>query len=692
MKVLWIGICLLFFVRAFGAEFDLHLRQILNIHEGKTAYTADQKNLILQSLSFKWSIPAEIPLFGKGDPSSMLKYGARLQSRTGKYFTAIVPVSSLSALKNERSVDFLYYGPPLKPLMDAAFPYVSANQSEAAGYRGDDVIVGVVDSGIDISHPDFLTENGLSRIVYLWDQTASGGAPSGFDYGKEWTKYDIDSGFCTESDEEVYDFHGTHVTGIAAGSGKQSSGLYKGISPRANIVFVKTLMTMSYVLDAVNYIFFKAKQLNKPCVINISLGNQYGSHTEYDDYNQAMDELVNYYGQNGHIIVWAAGNDGYSDGVHAQTNLSLSTQVEMPFWCSSGPMYVYFWHNATNGLDIKLTRNAATVVDYTNTSTFSSLSASGVYVESYGNSSGEKCIALTVTSSGTWRLTFQSNSAATQVDGYINNYSGSSRYFQIYNTNGILTGQASQKLALSVSAIVSRLSFTNYLGSINSTGTLNDLAPFSSIGPTRDNKNKPEVSAPGSYIIAPLAYKRNLSDKVNDYYRAMQGTSMAAPVVTGIIAQMLEKEPQLTADDIRQIFMNYSKTNSVYKPSRTWDSCFGYGIADLAFLTSVNAAQAKLDVSLKNNVMNVSGDKDNKLYVLFRSNSSQIGSTVRAAIYDRNGSLIIDLGSEQINQIKVKEYTWDGTDQCARKVQPGLYFIQVAVDNTFSRYPLLVVR
>lgn len=687
---------------SFAAEFRPYLNLVMNAYDGKTAYSSDRKSSILSSLSLGWSAPSELILFGKGDPSSMLKYGARLQTRTGKYFTAIVPFSSLASLRAETAIDFLEYGPPMEPLMNLAFPYVSANQSEAAGYRGDDVIIGVVDTGLDVNHRDFLSDNGLSRVLYLWDQTSTAGnGPAGFDYGREWTKYDIDNGLCTEVDEG---FHGTHVTGIAAGNGNRSSGFYKGISPRANIIFVKmNFSAMGYLLDAVNYVFFRAKQLNKPCVINLSLGNQYGSHTSKDDFNQAMDELVNYYGQNGHIIVWAAGNDGTNvNRVHAQTNLSASGTIDIPFYCGSpSSMYLYFWYDDTNGLDIKISYpSGTTAIDFTNTSSFSLISTSELDLQAGANTSGEKYIALTIHSgnTGVWNITF-SNHAPIQVDGYINNFSGGLRYFPYNQTNGTLSGQASQGLAISVGAIVTKNEYTNFLGTVYQQSgteyTLHGLAGFSSHGPTRDNKNKPEVAAPGSYVVAPYAYTPGwslpLNERISEYYAVMQGTSMAAPVVTGIIAQLLEKEPYLTAADIRAQFAVYAKTNSA-KPLRDWDPLFGYGIADLSFLNAVNAAQAKLDVSLKNNVMNVSGDKDNTLYVLFRSNSSQIGSTVRAAVYDRNGGLVRELANERISQIIVKEYSWNGKDQFARTVQPGLYFLLVTVDNAVSRYPVLIVR
>ena len=100
---------------------------------------------------------------------------------------------------------------------------------------------------------------------------------------------------------------------------------------------------------------------------------------------------------------------------------------------------------------------------------------------------------------------------------------------------------------------------------------------FSSFGPTRDNRQKPDISAPGVQV------KAALRDSVNDVV-AMDGTSMAAPHVTGAIALLLSKMacgggPIPTAMQIRAVLrqktINYSAQ---------WDRGQGYGVPDVAAL------------------------------------------------------------------------------------------------------------
>ncbi|GIV29361.1 MAG: hypothetical protein KatS3mg028_0427 [Bacteroidia bacterium] len=96
-------------------------------------------------------------------------------------------------------------------------------------------MLGLIDSGIDFSHPDFQYSNGKTRIKYIWDQAVTGTvSPLPFGYGQQWDSTSINNGTCTHNDL-AYWGHGTHVAGIAAGNG-QSTGTHQGCAPKAHIV------------------------------------------------------------------------------------------------------------------------------------------------------------------------------------------------------------------------------------------------------------------------------------------------------------------------------------------------------------------------------------------------------------------------------------------------------------------------
>ena len=108
---------------------------------------------------------------------------------------------------------------------------------------------------------------------------------------------------------------------------------------------------------------------------------------------------------------------------------------------------------------------------------------------------------------------------------------------------------------------------------------------FSSLGPTRDGRWKPEISAPGQYLTAGLADRSELSEvrvraKKSDRLVSIEGTSMAAPIVTGAIALMLEKDPTLTPTQIKEIFKETAKKDD-HTQNTPWTAAYGYGKLDI---------------------------------------------------------------------------------------------------------------
>jgi subtilisin family serine protease len=208
-------------------------------------------------------------------------------------------------------------------------------------YDGKDVLVGVIDFGCDYTLADFRDDAG-TRIEFLWDQSLQPQdgeqAPVGFGYGVEYNRAAIDRALRQGDPFQVVRHrpepgsHGTHVLGIAAGNGRSAdgqfpAGLYVGMAPRATILFVqpalagpeRTLTDSTRVVDAMSYIFQKARALNKPCVINLSLGQNGGSHDGESIVERAMAQLLEEPTEFGRAIVVAAGNEhvwrGHASGV-----------------------------------------------------------------------------------------------------------------------------------------------------------------------------------------------------------------------------------------------------------------------------------------------------------------------------------------------------------------------------------------
>lgn len=227
--------------------------------------------------------------------------------------------------------------------LDVSVPNIRANEvwtrsgSTFSDWTGKGVIVGVIDTGIDINHPFFAatTDPKTPRILRIWDQTLeprgvdqspdanllSGGAT----YGVEYDKSRIVAGVAGLGDFRQQDTqgHGTHVASIAAGNG-QDKFKYIGVAPEADLIVVKyagveattpqvggvPVSQEKLFRDAVAYILNLAMNVfgNRPVAINASFGNQMGPH---DGLTADEDWLTHTFdGVPGRCFVAGVGNDG----------------------------------------------------------------------------------------------------------------------------------------------------------------------------------------------------------------------------------------------------------------------------------------------------------------------------------------------------------------------------------------------
>ncbi|MFZ5863416.1 MAG: S8 family serine peptidase [Nitrospirota bacterium] len=188
-------------------------------------------------------------------------------------------------------------------------------------YTGRGVLIGIIDSGLDLSHDDFLASDGATRALAVWDQSSSvGRPPRGFSYGAECTAQQINARDCPEVDREG---HGTHVAGIAAGDGSATGQdrpayQYIGMAPEADLLVVKLRSgNTTNVIDALAYLRDKATAFGKPLVVNMSLGSPLGPHDGTTDLEQAINTLStegivprDATRPLGAVVVAAAGNSG----------------------------------------------------------------------------------------------------------------------------------------------------------------------------------------------------------------------------------------------------------------------------------------------------------------------------------------------------------------------------------------------
>ncbi len=221
---------------------------------------------------------------------------------------ARIPIDAAAAIAARPEVIAVEAGLPLHPKMDTArIPtnVVAVQDGSGLGlpYDGTNVIVGSVDDGLDYGNPDFLRGSGITRVQYVRQADASGVT--------ECTHSQIAAGSCGIPDNGQGTVHGTHVMGIAAGS----NATFTGVAPAADIMFDFDSATdadtggtfATAVIEGVSAIFAKADLMDKPAVVNLSLGTSIGAHDGTSLMEQGLDALA--MSRPGRIIVNAAGNE-----------------------------------------------------------------------------------------------------------------------------------------------------------------------------------------------------------------------------------------------------------------------------------------------------------------------------------------------------------------------------------------------
>lgn len=651
--------------------------------------------------------------------------GGVFESMAGDIMAAKVPITEAGNIALSDAAAYSDICVSRQPMLNNSRAAIQADVVQAGtnlpkGYTGKGVVVGVVDSGIDWTYSDFKNSSG-SRIQYMWDMSGASGAPAGYTYGTEYTKQQIDASFCTEADLADGEGHGTHVSCIAAGNGK-TNGIYTGIATNSDLVFVKGFASgPSFadddVINGCTYIFAKADALSEPAVINLSLGGQYGPHDGSSTYESALSNLTG----PGKIICASAGNDGGSD-IHlrytatgASTAASSITPLSIPSGTSA--VLIDMWYPASGTINVGLALySGSTLLGYTTpvipggTMNKKTITMGGT---SYGiltidastafsayNSCREAIIYLT-NGTGTYDLTKVTWCLYTYGTGAFDAWIDYGASFSTVNSGNIKGGDnaysvgvpGTAKKVICVGSYVTAPSWPSINGHTYhyaSAATKDSLSSFSSMGPSRDGRLKPDIVAPGQAIISALSTSLKIGTDVDSSWvvpggkhRVMQGTSMAAPHATGVIAMMLEKNPKLTYDQVYSIL-----TSSATKDSYTGQSgtdLYGYG--KLNALSAIQATATDVKAALK-------GVTDYKLYRNYPNpfNPSTkisfdlpVQGNVTLKVYDVLGKEVATL----INGVKAAGH--QEIEFNADNFPTGVYIYQLkAGGNIYSNKMLLV--
>lgn len=545
--------------------------------------------------------------------SDLLKLNCSNIVKAGNIYSLKVPLDKLDELLSIEWITRVQFSKQYKLNLDKSRVEIHANEVHNGtnlpySVLGENVVIGIFDTGIDFNHPDFSDEYG-TRILYLWDMSdeTSQNPPSGFDWGREYTKVEIDNSPHLIFQKD-YSGHGTHVAGIAAGNGKGKSQ-FQGIAPKAKLIVVKgvrdpygSLFEDGDIIAGCNYIFSKADELGLPCVINLSLGSVLGSKDGEDLLSKALDNLVTQ--KNGRIIVAGAGNVGDSQ-VHSGGILSKGERRDLlvypvvnicelfPQQCPDDPFYFMTGAEVWTDLQVldsiyifAVIPSSYTLIggwgfsanqDYSNVPLFTvDGDLVGILKLFTAFQNNSQNILLFIGNGGDstipinqyyWLITFLAKDSG-RIDTWSaipigSQYPINTPHPRFPSDNFMTIGSpAVAKNVVSVGSYVSKNSFTNILGNqidYSNFLTIGQISSFSSRGPSRDGRILPTILAPGEYVFSALSSMGNLGEGDSNsidpsgIYVGERGTSMSAPHVTGAIALLLQVLPNLNSSQIIEL-------------------------------------------------------------------------------------------------------------------------------------------
>ena len=610
------------------------------------------------------------------------QYGVSTNVQAGNFITAQMPVNVLHQVAELPFVRYIQLARTPRPQLDKAhqatqMTRVQAGELGEQAYTGEGIVIGVIDAGFDYSHPAFSDPaTGKLRISRVWEQSATGTPPAGFTYGAEFQTSDE---ILASGGDIKYNSHGSHVACIAAGS--HVGNEWYGVAPDAELVLVgMSAATPNNVniSDALAYIYNYAESVGKPCVINMSLGAPMGPHDGTSPFDQIADALQG----KGRLLVGSAGNSG-AQKLHISRTFSsaedepLQTMFdfkekpdannaggEVDIWGSVGMQFQLSLHVFNYDDTGKFEQSSESILvgeDVSRTTTFelTKYSKGTITVQSEVNPINGKPHAMLTLGVTSLRNKYAvalvvTPLSAGRVDAWADND------YLLFTNNALEGWQdgdtectigeigGTGKNLVTVGAYTTRTEYTQMGSGVVETiaETLGDKSSFSAAGPTVDGRLKPEISAPGAYIISALsshdvsstAVPRAASVIVGDkeyYYGYMQGTSMAAPYVTGLAALLLQADAQLSPADFKKVLVGTAMQDDFTGTLSQGNPIWGFGKVNAyeALRQVINTLDMESVTSTSRPVIYRNGDE---VKILF---SKAVGD-VTLIILDTSGRII----------------------------------------------------
>ena len=583
------------------------------------------------------------------------RYGFLVERTVGDISIVTVAVDSIVPLAADARTLRIEAEPTARKMLDVVPSQIGSDKAAEGqqlpqAFTGEGVVVGIVDAGLDYTHPMFKDAAGNTRIVFAGDYLSQ----------PNRLLTDPQEILAARYSPDPYEYHGTHVAGIAVGSRVTRTfddKAFQGIAPGADIAFGAINLTgdnpiinaadptSADAMKAFIDIFAEADKAGKPCVINFSAGISQTMATN----RQLEEELITTLASKpGHAVVVASGNQGwYRYLAHKEANATVGGAGVM--FHKDDAFGRYF------GVELRVQPSQTITIDYTD----------AAYTTSHGKTSfsvaeltaadggtlsrviGQSIYRRTVTASfseqladGSVVLFIGDNATYPETDRMVVSVEGEGEAWIYADTSFAPLEDVASRDGHQITVDGYSVAWPASMDAVITVGNIGwryvvygtygvgmdqtayemgkgegYLARSSSVGPTLDGRIKPDVCAPGVNVISALSnglgyglgyetqtsldqqlqyeYMGFIDEEGSDYHMLLvqTGTSMAAPAVAGTVALWMQADPTLTTSRIRDVIAHSSRQpdSDLQYPN----SQYGHGEIDayrgLCYLLGVNA-------------------------------------------------------------------------------------------------------
>jgi subtilisin family serine protease len=505
-------------------------------------------------------------------PDGVVPPDMRLVARFGDIATCRLPRGRIADVRAEESVRSLKAARPFGADPAPAVPADAAETAEASDEEMNDqrrpegltatgrgTVVAVVDWGFDFAHTNFRRADGTTRALAFWDQRAPGPGPAPYGYGRVYTREAIDQALRSDDPYAALGYHpatgapseggahGTHVLDIAAGNGR-ADGAPMGIAPESELIFVHladrgteglaSLGNSVTLLEALDWIRRQAG--DRPWVVNLSMGRHGGEHTGQTLVEQAIDALLAE--SPGRCVIHSAGNY-FRARTHASGRLRPGerrvldwridpadvTPNELEIWYPGRDVFTLELLGPGGGPMVRLGLGETAAIEH------EGRIVGRAYHRAHDPMNQDHHIDLFLypeAPPGRWEVALSSEDVTDgRFHAWVERDSGNPRCQSYLEAEDVTTTATTGTIANGFRSIA--------VGAYDAHSPEWEIAPFSSSGPTRDGRIKPDLVAPGVRVLATRSASRELGADTPLLMRS-SGTSMAAPHVTGTVALLFE--------------------------------------------------------------------------------------------------------------------------------------------------------